>query len=100
MVPYHFPNDRRRIERRVAPSSAAYAGPERRLAQRRATEVKLVCPPEPMHRGVLWTAVVMTVILADSVFLDGGYRHMLIGWFADRAAGIREWSAHLWDWGH
>ena len=98
-MPYHFPHERRRIERRVAPS-AAYAGPERRLAQRRATEVKLVRKPEPMHRGVLWTAVVMVMIVADRVFLDGAYCHMVLGWFADRAAGVREWSAHVWDWGH
>lgn len=96
---YHFPNDRRRVERRVAPP-IAHGGPERRLAQRRSTEVKLVRKPEPMHRGVLWAAVIMVMILADAVFLDGGYRHMLFGWIDDRAAAIREWSAHVWDWGH
>ena len=98
-MPYNFPDERRRIERRSAPS-VAFAGPERRKAPRRATEVKLVRKPEPMNRGVLWAAVAMVMIVADSVFLDGAYRHMLLGWFSDRAAGVREWSAHVWDWGH
>ncbi|MFN3434360.1 MAG: hypothetical protein ACK4ZY_08155 [Sphingomonas sp.] len=96
---YNFPNERRRIERRVAPS-AAYAGPERRKVERRATEVKLVRKPEPMHRGVLWAAVAMILVLADSVFLEGAYRHMIVGWFSDMAASARDWSAHVWDWGH
>jgi hypothetical protein len=96
---YNFPRERRRIERRTPPV-AAFAGPERRLSERRNDEVKLVRKPEPMHRGVLWAAVLMVLIVADSTFLDGAYRHMVIGWFADQAAGIREWSAHVWDWGH
>ncbi|WP_293878096.1 MULTISPECIES: hypothetical protein [unclassified Sphingomonas] len=96
---YHFPNERRRIERRVLPATG-HAGPERRLAQRRATEVKLVRKPEPMHRGVLWAAVLMTMVLADSVFLEGAYRHMALDWISACAASVREWSAHVWDWGH
>lgn len=96
---YHFPNERRRIERRVAPV-AGYAGPERRKAERRITEVKLVRKRQPMHRGVLWAAVVMILILSDTVFLEGGYRHMVIEWFSSMAASARDWSAHVWDWGH
>jgi hypothetical protein len=96
---YNFPNERRRVERRVATPKPAYAGPERRLAERRQTEVKLVRKPEPMHRGVLWASVTMVLILADSVFLDGAYRHMILGWFNDMADGARNWSEHVWDWG-
>ncbi|WP_230630074.1 hypothetical protein [Sphingomonas sp. Leaf37] len=96
---YNFPNERRRVERRIAPS-AAYAGPERRLAERRATEVKLVRKPEPMHRGVLWSAVLMVLVVADSVFLEGAYRHIVVSWFGDTAAAVRNWSEHVWDWGH
>ncbi len=96
---YHFPNERRRIERRVAPA-APFVGPERRLAERRAEGVKLRRKPEPMNRGMLWAAAIMVLIVADSVCLDGAYRHMIIGWFSGIAAGIRDWSAHVWDWGH
>jgi hypothetical protein len=96
---YHFPNERRRVERRVAPSTV-HAGPERRLSERRATGVKLVRKPEPMHRGLLWSAVLMVLVVSDSVFLEGAYRHMVIGWFVGTAEGIRNWSEHVWDWGH
>ncbi|EZP49032.1 MULTISPECIES: hypothetical protein [Sphingomonas] len=96
-MPYHHPVERRRGDRRVA---ARPATPDRRLAERRRDEVKLVRKPEPMHRGVLWAAVAMILILADSVFLDGTYRHMLIDGFDGVIDGIRNWSAHLWDWGH
>ena len=95
-MPYHFPNDRRTAERRVA--TTPRKGPERRVAERRATEVKLVRKPQPMHRGVLWTAVAMTAILADSVWLDGAYRHMVTDGIAHWIAGIRYWSDHVWDW--
>ncbi len=98
-MPYHFPNDRRSNDRRGAPAPS-YSGPERRVAERRVTEVKLVRKPEPMHRGVLWAAVGMVMVVADSVFLDGAYRHMIVAWFDGVAAGVREWSAHVWDWGH
>ncbi|MEH3159266.1 MAG: hypothetical protein PGN08_10285 [Sphingomonas taxi] len=96
---YHFPNERRRIERRVAPA-AAYTGPERRVVERRQTEVKLVRKPQPMHRGVLWASVAMVLIVADTACLDGAYRHMLVDWVLGRLVSIREWSAHVWDWGH
>lgn len=96
---YHFPNERRRIERRQAPA-VAHTGPERRLSERRAAGVKLVRKPEPMHRGVLWMAVIMVLLISDNVFLGGVYRHMAIDWINDMAAAIREWSAHVWDWGH
>lgn len=93
---YHFPNERRRVERQAAPA-AAHTGRERRMARSSPTEVKLVRKPEPMNRGVLWAAVIMVMIVADNVFLDGGYRHMLTGWFDDRVIGLRHWSANLWD---
>lgn len=96
---YNFPNERRRIERRMAPA-AAHTGPERRLSERRATEVKLVRKAQPMHRGVLWCAVLMVMVVADTVFLEGAYRHMAIGWFQGIAEDIRNWSEHVWDWGH
>ena len=96
---YNFPNDRRRVERRAA-RAASYAGPERRVAERRTTEVKLVRKPEPMHRGVLWAAVFMVLVVADSVFLEGAYRHMAIGWVVGMAEAARYTTEHLWDWGH
>jgi hypothetical protein len=98
-MPYHHPPERRRSDRRAA-SVANPVVPERRLADRRASEVRLVRKPEPMHRGVLWAAVVMVMIVADGAFLDGAYRHMVIDWFTGVAAGVRDWSAHVWDWGH
>lgn len=96
---YNFPNDRRRFERRAA-STAPHAGPERRLAERRTDEVKLVRKPEPMHRGVLWAAVFMVLVVADSVFLEGAYRHLLIDWVRGAAEAARYSAEHLWDWGH
>ncbi|MCP3734467.1 hypothetical protein M9979_06195 [Sphingomonas sp. RP10(2022)] len=94
---YHFPNERRRVERRVAPAGA-YTGPERRRGERRATEVKLVRKAEPMNRGVLWAAVLMVLVVADSAFLGGAYRHMLIDGLSRTAETVRDWSAHVWDW--
>ncbi len=96
---YNFPNERRRVERRVAPVTG-YTGPERRLSERRATEVKLVRKPEPMHRGVLWSAVAMVLVVADSVFLDGAYRHMLLNWINGSLESVRYSAEHIWDWGH
>ncbi len=96
-MPYNFPNERRRIERRVAPA-AVPSGPERRLSDRRRTEVKLVRKRQRMHRGVLWTAVAMVLILADSVWLDGAYRRMVTGGIMHWLIGVREWSDHVWDW--
>ncbi|MGR6328256.1 hypothetical protein ACU5AX_04245 [Sphingomonas sp. XXL09] len=96
---YHFPNERRREERRVAPA-APYPGPERRLAQRRNDEVKLVRKREPIHRGVLWAGVLALFCVVDAVSLGGAYRHMVENAVSDAAARTRDWSAHVWDWGH
>ena len=94
-MPYHFSNERRTADRRVA--KQPHAGPERRLAERRATEVKLVRKPQPIHRGVLWAAVLMVLVLSDSVWLDGAYRHMVTGGIAGWVASVRYWSDHVWD---
>ncbi|MEA1084729.1 hypothetical protein SFC76_10690 [Sphingomonas sp. CD22] len=98
-MPYHHPPERRRSDRRVATVPRPGA-PERRLADRRASEIRLVRKPEPMHRGVLWAAVVMVMIVADSAFWDGYLRHMVVDGVSGVAAGVRDWSAHVWDWGH
>jgi len=94
---YHFPNERRRIERRATPSPA-YGGVERRRGERRQTEVKLVRKAQPMHRGVLYAAVFMILVVADSAFLDGAYRQMLVGGINAVADTIRNAADHVWDW--
>jgi hypothetical protein len=94
---YHFPNERRRIERRQHPSPA-YAGPERRLAERRNTEVKLVRDKQPINRTLLWVAVLTVLVVVDASCLDGYYRHQFLSWFNGLFDGIRYWSAHLWGW--
>lgn len=96
-MPYNFPHERRRVERRVAPSPA-FTGPERRLSQRRADGVKLVRKRQRMHPGVLWAAIFMMLVLADSVWLDGAYRRMVTGGIMHWLLGVRDWSDHLWDW--
>jgi len=73
---YHFPHERRQIERRVI-AAPPPNGVERRLSERRATEVKLVRQREPMNRLLLWAAVFMVLIIVDSEFLDGAYRRMV-----------------------
>lgn len=93
---YHFPNEGRRIESRSA-SSGTSRGAERSLAERRATGVRLVRKPEPIHRGILWVVMLVVLVVADNVFLDGGYRHMIVGWFTDMTAAIRHWSENVWD---
>jgi len=100
---YHFPEDRRLSERRRA-GVARPDGPDRRVSERRVVttrngEVKLVRKPQPMHRGVLWAAVLMILVLSDSVFLDGAYRHMVINGINGVAASMQHWSEHLWDGG-
>lgn len=96
---YHFPNERRVIERRRAPA-AAFGGPDRRLADRRVATVPAKRKPEPINRGVLWASALMVFIVVDSVCLDGAYRHGVFAWLNDCAAATRDWSAHVWDWGH
>lgn len=75
---YHFPYERRQVERRVI-AAPPPNGVERRLSERRDTEVKLVRQREPMNRLMLWAAVVMVLTVVDSEFLDGAYRHMVTG---------------------
>ncbi len=89
---YHFGRERRKGgDRRVA-RNPAHSSVERRLARRRERRTE--------HEGPFaWIVIALiALIIVDTLFWHGFYRHALVRGINVQADAVRSWSEGLWDW--
>ena len=88
---YHFGNERRTDDRRVA-RDPAYLGAERRAAERRHH------PAEPKSKLGWYAIALVALVMVDTLVWHGYYFHALMMSFHADAAATRSWGANVWNW--
>ncbi|WP_140871173.1 hypothetical protein [Sphingomonas oligophenolica] len=89
---YNFGTERRKGSDRRITRNPAYAGVERRLTQHRERRTEREGP-------FAWIVLAMiALIVVDTLFWHGFYRHALVRGLNAQAEAVRAWSADLWDW--
>ena len=86
---YHWGEKRRDSDRRVA-HDPAYAGPDRRLTERRQH-------PKERKSRLGWVVIALVAfVMVDTVAWDGFYRRALFASINADAQASRAWSEGLW----